>query len=169
MGPWTPATRTNAAGGGPMAVPGKYTAEISRGPGHAVEVPFTLLPDPRIVNDGVTVAVMKEQYDISMKARDLVSEATMLATRIREAKRRLAGASGAAADTLQKVNAVEARLVTPPIRYSKPELLTHITYLYSATNDADQKLGRDVTERYDFLKKELDTLKAETDRILGPQ
>jgi hypothetical protein len=113
------------------------------------------------------VAVMKEQFEMSMKARDLVSEATMLATRIREAKRRLANASGAAADTLQKVNAVEARLVTPPIRYSKPELLTHITYLYSVTNDADQKLGRDVTERYDFLKKELDSLKAETDRILG--
>ena len=150
-----------------MAVPGKYTAEISRGPGHAVELPFNLLADPKIVNDGVTVAVMQEQYDLSMKVRDLVSEATMLAARIREEKRRL-GSSGAGADTVRRLNAVEARLVTPPIRYSKPELLTHITYLYSLTNQADQKLGRDVTERYDVLKKELDALKAETDRVLGP-
>jgi hypothetical protein len=92
----------------------------------------------------------------------------MLAARIREAKRRLGSATGAAADTVQKLNAIEARLVTPPIRYSKPELLTHITYLYSLTNQADQKLGRDVTERYDFLRKELDALLAETDRVLGP-
>lgn len=151
-----------------MAVPGKYSAELSRGPGHVVELPFTLLADPKMVNDGVTVAVMKEQYDVSMKVRDLVSDASMLSARIREAKRRLGNATGAAADTVRMLNAVEARLITPPIRYSKPELLTHITYLYSLTNQADQKLGRDVTERYDFLKKEFDALKAETDRILGP-
>lgn len=167
MGPWNAATRTNAPGGGPMAVPGKYTAELSRGAGHVVELPFTLLADPKMVDDGVTVAVMKEQYDVSMRVRDLVSAATMLQSRIREAKRRLGNATGAAADTVQKLNAVEARLVTPPIRYSKPELLTHITYLYSVTNQADQKLGRDVTERYDFLKRELDALVAETNRILG--
>ena len=167
MGPWNPATRSNAPGGGPMAVPGKYTAELSRGAGHVVEQPFTLLADPKMLNDGVTVAVMQEQFDVSMRVRDLVSEATMLQARIREAKRRLGSATGAAADTVQKLNAIEARLVTPPIRYSKPELLTHITYLYSLTNQADQKLGRDVTERYDFLKRELDALKAETDRVLG--
>jgi photosystem II stability/assembly factor-like uncharacterized protein len=168
MGPWNPATRANAPGGGPMAVPGKYTAELSRGAGHVVELPFNLLPDPKMVNDGVTVAVMKEQYDMSMKVRDLVSEANMLALRIREAKRRLGTAPGAAADTLQKLNAIEARLITPPIRYSKPELLTHITYLYSLTNQADQKLGRDVTERYDLLKRELDGLVAEANRVLPP-
>jgi len=148
-------------------VPGKYTAEIAMAGGSAVSRPFNLLADPKMVNDGVTVAVMKEQYDVSMKVRDLVSEAGMLALRIREAKRRLGNATGAAADTLQKINAVEARLITPPIRYSKPELLTHITYLYSLTNQADQKLGRDVTERYDFLKRELDVLVAETNRLLG--
>ena len=167
MGPWNAATRANAPGGGPMAVPGKYTAELSRGAGHVVEMPFTLLADPKMVDDGVTVAVMKEQYDVSMQVRDLVSEAMMLQARIRDAKRRLGNAPGAPADTVRRLNAVEARLVTPPIRYSKPELLTHITYLYSLTNQADQKLGRDVTERYDFLKRELDALLAETNRILG--
>ena len=166
-GPWNAQTRTNAAGGGPTAVPGKYTAEISAGSGNAVSRGFNLLPDPRIVNDGVTVAVMKEQFDVAMRVRDLVSEANMLAARIRDAKRRLGSATGAAADTLRRINAVEARLITPAIRYSKPELLTHITYLYSVTNQADQKLGRDVTERYDALKRELDGLLTETNRILG--
>ena len=168
MGPWNPATRANAPGGGPMAVPGIYTAELSSAGGVAMSRPFRLLADPRMVNDGVTAAVMKEQYDVSMRVRDLVSEATMLAARIREAKRRLGSAAGAAADTLQRINAVEARLITPPIRYSKPELLTHITYLYSLTNQADQKLGRDVTERYDLLRRELDVLIAETNRVLPP-
>jgi hypothetical protein len=65
------------------------------------------------------------------------------------------------------LTSLEQRLVTPPIRYSKPELQAHINYLYSVTNQADQKPGRDWLERYDVLKKELDALKAEAGRIPG--
>jgi hypothetical protein len=32
----------------------------------------------------------------------------------------------------------------------------------------DQKIGRDALARYTVLKKELDAIKAELDRILGP-
>jgi hypothetical protein len=53
------------------------------------------------------------------------------------------------------------------IRYSKPGLQSHITYLASMTTATDQKIGRDAVERYQVLKKELDALKAEADRLLG--
>ena len=35
------------------------------------------------------------------------------------------------------------------------------------TTGADQKIGRDAIARYQELKKALDALKAETDRLLG--
>src|SRR3712207_7516023 len=54
----------------------------------------------------------------------------------------------AAADTLERLNALEARLVTPPVRYSQPGLQSHISYLYGLTTRADQKVGRDAVERY---------------------
>lgn len=38
-----------------------------------------------------------------------------------------------------KADAIASRIITPAIRYSKPELQTHITYLYTMTNGPDQK------------------------------
>ena len=58
------------------------------------------------------------------------------------------------------------KLITPSIRYSQPQLQTQITYLYSVTTATDQKPGRDVVERYDVLKKELDQREKELDAIL---
>jgi hypothetical protein len=61
-----------------------------------------------------------------------------------------------------------SHLITPGIRYSKPALQTHITYLYQMTNGADEKIGNDAIERYQELRKELDRRKAELDQLLGP-
>jgi hypothetical protein len=165
-GPWNAASRGPAPGGGPTAVPGSYSARLTVGTYTATKS-FTLKPDPRVVNDGVTVAIMQEQFDVGNRVMNLVSEANQLAAQIRENKRRLANATGAAADTLNKINSIEARLITPPIRYSKPELLTHITYLFGLTNQADQKIGKDVLDRYAFLKREFDKLAAEAIALLG--
>jgi hypothetical protein len=49
--------------------------------------------------------------------------------------------------------------LTPPIRYSRPALLSHITYLYSMTLGADQPVSRDAYERYAELRAALDDLK----------
>ena len=165
-GPWNPATRSASAGGGPTAVPGAYRARLVAGD-VTVERPFTVAIDPRNAKDGVTVADLAEQHAVGVRVRDMVSEVTQLVGRVRDAKRRLASAGGAATDTLRMVEALEAKLVTPPVRYSKPELQAHIQYLYSLTNQADQKIGRDVIERAAALRKELDAAQAEAQRILG--
>jgi hypothetical protein len=60
---------------------------------------------------------------------------------------------------------VAAHLITPSIRYSKPELQTHITYLYSLTTATDQRIGRDAIDRYTVLRKELD----DAIKALGPE
>jgi hypothetical protein len=36
------------------------------------------------------------------------------------------------------------------------------------TANVDQRIGRDAVERYAVLRKELDELRAEADRVLGP-
>ena len=71
--------------------------------------------------------------------------------------------------TLHAAHALASHLITPSIRYSQPELQTHITYLYSETTATDQKIGRDTIERYEALRKELDARIAELNRILGSQ
>ena len=70
------------------------------------------------------------------------------------------------AETAAKLNELASHLITPPIRYSEPELQTHITYLYSLTTATDQKVGRDAVERYDALRKELERRIAELNAIL---
>ena len=65
------------------------------------------------------------------------------------------------------LNDLAASLITPPIRYSQPQLQTHITYLYTLTNNSDQKIGRDAVERYDVLRKALDEKIAELNKLLG--
>jgi len=59
-------------------------------------------------------------------------------------------------------------LLTEPVRYGKPGLQAHITYLAGMTANVDQKIGRDAIERYQTLKRELDAVRAEVDRLLGP-
>jgi hypothetical protein len=96
----------------------------------------------------------------------MVTEINQLVAQVEGARGRLGNASGAA-DTLGKLNALRAKLVTPPIRYSKPELQAHIQYLYGMTLGADQKIGRDAVERYRVLRAELDERIKEARAILG--
>jgi photosystem II stability/assembly factor-like uncharacterized protein len=162
-GPW--GSITNPEGpNGPVAVPGKYMVKLTAGSYSATE-PFTVQEDPRITTDGVTTANLQEQFDHNMKVRDLVSEVNKSVARIRVARTKLTGDP----DKLAKLNEVASHLITPSIRYSKPELQTHITYLYRMTNATDQKIGHDPVERYETLKKELDQRNAELMQILGAQ
>jgi hypothetical protein len=98
-----------------------------------------------------------------------VSDANRAVVRLREARRRLGDSpTGAGADTLQRIRSLEAKLLTPPIRYSAPGLQAHIAYLYGMTNQADQRVGRDAKERYQVLRRELDGVIAQLNGLLGP-
>lgn len=170
-GPLTAANRPPGAGG-PTAVPGSYTVRLSvassgNSAAWSETQPLTLKPDPRVTRDGVTVADMREQFEHNMRVRDLVSDVNVAVSRIREAQRRLKGATGPAADTVRDLSVIAAALETPPIRYSKPELQDNIRYLYSMTNDADQKVGHDAIERYQTLRAQLDIQLAALKKMLG--
>ena len=86
---------------------------------------------------------------------------------MREAQAKLKGATGADAAKAKAVDAIAAKLLTEPVRYGKPGLQAHITYLAGMTSRGDQKVGRDALERYAVLKKELDAINADLARVLG--
>ncbi|HYL78174.1 MAG TPA: hypothetical protein VEU96_28420 [Bryobacteraceae bacterium] len=148
-GPWISAARPEGPNG-PAAAPGNYSLRLSVGSWASTQ-PLTLMEDPRVTKDGVTTADLREQFEHNMRVRDLVSEVNKTVARVRAAK---------AAD-------LGVHLITPSIRYSKPELQTHITYLYTLTNATDQRIGRDAIERYNVLRKELDERIAEVNKALG--
>jgi hypothetical protein len=122
---------------------------------------LTVIEDPRITKDGVTTADLREQFEHNLRVRDLVSDVNRTVARLNAAQK------GATGEQAAKLTELSTHLITPPIRYSKPELQTHITYLYSLTTGTDQKIGRDAIARYATLRKELDQRIAELDRIIG--
>ncbi len=149
--------------------PGQYQAVLKFGNSNqALMQTFNVLTDPRVAEDGVTVADLQEQYQHNMRMRELVNSANQIAARVREAQTKLRTASATEGDTASRVNVIAAKLFTEPIRYSKPGLQAHITYLAGMTANVDQKIGRDAVERYEVLRKELDAIRIEVDRVLGP-
>jgi hypothetical protein len=147
--------------------PGEYQARLKVG-GQSLTQPLNVLIDPRVVEDGVTIDHLQEQYEHNMKVHELVADANQLAARVRDAQTKLRNASTVDNDMAAKVNAIAAKLFSEPVRYGKPGLQAHITYLASMTANVDQRIGRDAIERYAVLRKELYELRAEADRVLGP-
>jgi len=143
--------------------PGRYQARIKTG-GAVFTEPFNVLIDPRVAADGVTQADLEEQFDHNMRMREMVSTVNQLVTRVRQAQ----NTSGNDLETAKRIAAIAAKLMTEPVRYGKPGLQAHITYLAGMTANVDQKIGRDAIERYEVLKKELDAIRAEVDQLLGP-
>jgi photosystem II stability/assembly factor-like uncharacterized protein len=149
-----------------LVAPGSYrvrlkVAEIAQ------TQPLVVRIDPRVAADGVTDADLREQFEHNTRMRRLMSRVNALAVRIRSTQGRPQGATGGGADAAARVNALAARVFTEPVRYGKPGIQAHITYLAEMTTAVDQKIGRDAIERHDVLKKELDALEAEADRVLG--
>ena len=146
--------------------PGQYQARLKVGDKTSTE-PFNVLIDPRVAEDGVTVADLQEQFEHNMRVRQLVTDVNQVAARVRDAQTKLRNASSTNGDNATILSAIAARLFTEPVRYGKPGLQAHITYLASMTTNVDQKIGRDAIERYAVLRKELDAIRAEVDRALG--
>jgi hypothetical protein len=144
---------------GLVVPPGAYQARLKVGDVTETQ-PFTVLIDPRIAAEGVTVADLKGQFEYNVRMRELSAAAAQLLGRVR------GGLTGPNAD---KVREIYLELVNTPegVRYNKPGLQAHIQYLAGMTTGVDQKIGRDAIERYQELKKQLDALKAAADRALG--
>jgi photosystem II stability/assembly factor-like uncharacterized protein len=140
--------------------PGRYQARLTVD-GTPVTRPFNVLIDPRVAEGGVTVADLVEQYRHNRRMDAMNKEVQALVTRVQKA---MDGSD----DALKKRLApVAEQLLTPEIRYSKPGLADQINYLRGMTTRADQKIGQDAIDRYQELRKELDAVEAEANKVLG--
>ena len=148
------------------APPGSYQARLKVGTVVQMQ-PMRVLIDPNVAASGVTEADLVEQFQHNVRVRELVAAAMQTVSRVRQA-RAAAGAAPGDAEKARRLEAIYLQLVNTPegVRYNKPGLQAHITYLASLTSGVDQKIGRDAIARYETLKKELDAIRAELDRIL---
>jgi photosystem II stability/assembly factor-like uncharacterized protein len=150
---------------GLLVPPGAYQARLKVGDAVQTQT-FNVLLDPNVAADGVTAADLREQFEHNVRLRELMAEAGELVARVRGAQDRFRGGAGADPVKARALEAVASQLLTEPVRYGKPGLQEHITYLARMTTAADQKIGRDAIERYAVLRKDLDRVRAEIDRIL---
>ena len=150
---------------GLAVVPGKYEARLKVG-ADTLTAPVTVLIDPRIAADGITTADLQEQFDHNTRMAALVASVNQTTARVRALQAQLKAATPVEQSKLSLVDEIANQLNTQAVRYGKPGLQAHITYLSRMTTGVDQKVGRDALERYATLKKELDTVIAQLDRLL---
>jgi photosystem II stability/assembly factor-like uncharacterized protein len=166
FGPWMNESRPLGPNG-PVAAPGTYTVQLTVG-AFTARQPLDVMEDPRVTRDGVTTADLQAQLAHNLMVMALVNDANRAVMRIRVAQAAMAKDPSADQAKVARLNALAEKMITSPIRYSQPELQTHIQYLYSENNSTDQKVGHDAEVRYAELRKMLDADVAELNGILGP-
>ena len=143
-GPWDPSP-ARAGRGGPWVAPGIYQVRLIVGDWSATR-PVRVLPDPRLTKEGLTPLDYRAQLTTALAARDLVSAVKVLVANLAERRK---------TETNPRWTELAATLTAGPGRYPTPRLAEQAEYLYRMTLSADQRLGRDVTERLAELREQL--------------
>ena len=107
-----------AARGGPMVVPGNFTARLTvngtAGQFTVVERDFEVMMDPRVAADGVTIADLQAQFDLGIQIRTAIEDADATIERLEGAQARVAEGS----DVERELKEIERALLTqsvPPL------------------------------------------------------
>ena len=143
-GPWDPSP-SRAGRGGPWVAPASYQVRLTVGDWSATR-PVRVLPDPRLTKEGLTTLDYQAQLTTALAARDLVSAVRALVANLAERRK---------TETNPRLAELEATLTAGAGRYPTPRLAEQAEYLYRMTLSADQRLGRDVTERLAELREQL--------------
>ena len=147
-------SKTRKYRNGPFAAPGKYIVKLMIGK-EIQQQEFYLLPDPRVLEEGVTIADIKKQEELSLQVVALLSKAKKEADRVERKLKKMKATKG---DEKEKLTQLKEILVQSKGRYTQPKLISQISYLYGIVNRADQMPGKDAFDRYDELVKELGAL-----------
>ncbi len=152
-----------AARGGPMVVPGVYEARLTVD-GATRSRNFQVVMDPRVAADGVTVADLREQFELAMQIQQAMEDATGTIDRVEQAMERAADGSAVDRDLEEILDAlVTDREISS---YPQPMLADQLRYLYGNTTRADQKPGRDMYTRLEDLRTELRMHQERLQRLL---
>lgn len=169
---------------GPAAPPGSYAVRITAN-GRTETRPFTIGIDPRLVADGITDAFLQEQFTLSRRVRDRVTEANAAVIQIRSIRdqiaermkqvpprrkaevQKLADAvlSGLAA-VEQEVYQVRNQSSQDPLNYPI-KLNNKIAALMGVIESADHRPTRQTYEVFDELSAALETELKKRDAIVA--
>jgi hypothetical protein len=152
-----------AARGGPIVVPGAYTARLVVD-GETHERPFNVLMDPRVEADGVTIADLQAQFDLGIQVRTAIEDADATIERLRGAQERVAEGT----DVERELKEIEQALVTDQTitSYPQPMLRDQMNYLYRNSQGSDQEPAADMYQRLDVLVTELEEHKERLQRLI---
>lgn len=145
---------------GPFVSPGTYSVRLITGNQQLMQT-FEVMPDPRVLESGVTLEDMQKQEKLALEVVNLLTTARKKAAEIdREIKKVEANL-----ETKEKAKAEKERLVkikdqliTAKGRYPQPMLISQIEYLYGVVRRADQLPGQDVYQRLEQLKEQLEKI-----------
>src|SRR5262249_2529304 len=106
---------------GLLMPPGAYQARL-RVDQTTQTQPFTVLIDPRVAADGVSVPDLQEQFDHNVRVRELLNDANQVLARVRDARTRLRGATGSDAEKARRNEVIYSQRVKSPesIRSENP-------------------------------------------------
>ena len=130
---------------GPIVKPGQYIAELLIGK-ESYRSTFQILPDPKIIESGITQNQLIAQESLALNIRSLLDESKKLALQLEKI------------EDGPKLN-IKKALVTEKQPYPQPMLIDQLKYLYSMINRVDQEPGEDAYKRYDELKNEFEDIK----------
>lgn len=168
---------------GPASPPGDYAVRITA-LGETKTQPFKIGIDPRLVEDGITEDFLHEQFKLSTRVRDKVSEANMSVITIRSIREQVNKALEkvsarrkaeiqALADQLMKplsmveeeVYQVRNRSSQDPLNYPI-KLNNKIAALMGIIESADHRPTDQTYQVFDELSKELDAQLAKMNEVL---
>ena len=104
--------------------------------------------DPRIVEGGVTAAMVAEQVAVERDIVALLDRARRYAAALEEERESVEDGSERAA----AIDSVLDQLVTEEGTYRQPMLIDQVKYLFNMIKDADQAPGQEATDRLAVLK-----------------
>jgi hypothetical protein len=111
----------------------------------------------------VTEEDLRKLLALQLAVRDVISEARRLARRL-ETERKKADTVASHAASLA---AVYDRLVTAQGPYPQPRLIGQLENLARMLGQAEQRPGADAIVRFDDLRRELDSVRADAESVLG--
>jgi photosystem II stability/assembly factor-like uncharacterized protein len=152
-----------AARGGPIVVPGSYSARLTVD-GMSETRAFDVLIDPRVEADGVSMADLQAQFDLGIEMRTALEDADATIERLRAAQERVAEGT----DVEAQLKEIERALLTDQTisSYPQPMLRDQLNYLNGNTQRADQKPGQDMYTRLEVLVTELEQHKERLQRLI---
>ena len=139
---------------GPLVPPGNYSVTLTVA-GKSYMESFEIKMDPRVENEGITLADIQQQISMQQKVMDLLSDAKQFQNQLEKKLRRLKDQKSAKANAMKKV--LKA-LKNEKGAYPQQMLLSQISYLYGMISGADQLPGKEAMDRYEELKNQLNSL-----------